>query len=139
MASHQDATRALASTVTNVALAYAGCKVCFDAWDATLDLAGEKLLRYSRWPLALRLLLHALYPAYFVYSSAKRLSGPEGPRDPAEVRRWALLLGLACAAVGVRGLRDGRAALRQRPASASMDEPMCSALAGLGLGVGPGR
>ena len=105
-----DTTRAIVSAASNVALAYAWCKVCFDAWDATLDLAGEKLLRYSLWPLALRRLLHALYPAYFVYSSAKRLSGPEGPRDAAAVSRWMLLLSLACAAVGLRGLREGRAA-----------------------------
>ena len=103
-------THALVSAAQNVALAYAWCKVCFDAWDATLDAAGEQLLRYSRWPQALRLLLHALYPAYFVYASAKRLSGPEGPRDPAELPRWMMLLSVACTAVGVLGLRHGRTA-----------------------------
>ena len=108
----------LAATCSNSALAYAWCKVCFIAWDETLDLAGEKLLRYSRWPEALRLLLHALYPGYFVYASMKRLSGPEGPRDPAEVRKWALLLSLACTAVGLLGLRDGRAARRKGATSA---------------------
>ena len=82
--------------------------MCFDAWDRTLDLAGEQLLRYSKWPHALRLLLHAIYPAYFVYSASKRLNGPEGARAPAELRRWTLLLGLACVAVGIRGVRDGR-------------------------------
>lgn len=107
------AATALVTASSNVALAYAWSKVCFYAWDATLDEFGEKLLRYSKWPEALRLLLHALYPGYFVYAGMKRLSGPEGPRDPAQVQRWTLLLSIACAALGLRGLRDGRAAARK--------------------------
>ena len=112
------APRALATLCSDAALSYAWCKVCFTAWDATLDTAGEQILRYSRWPTWLRSLLHALYPAYFVYSSMKKLSGPEGPKQPAEVQKWALLLSLACAALGLRGLRDGRAAREQPPAAA---------------------
>ena len=101
--------RSLVAQCSDAALAYAWCKVCFSAWDETLNAAGERILRYSRWPSFLRLLLHSLYPAYFVYSGMKRLSGPEGPRQPAEVKRWALLLSVACTAVGVLGLHHGRA------------------------------
>ena len=90
--------KVLASQGSDVALAYAWCKVCFTAWDATLDIAGERLLRYSRWPEALRLLLHALYPSYFVYSSMKRISGPEGPSRADATSRWQLLLSAACIA-----------------------------------------
>ena len=106
----------LVAACSDSALAYAWCKVCFYAWDETLLTAGEKVLRYSRWPAALRLLLHALYPTYFVYASAKRLSGPEGPRRPVESRRWLLLLGVASVAVGLLGVRDGRAAQRRAAA-----------------------
>ena len=101
---------ALVNASSNAALAYAWMKVCFIAWDAALDELGEKLLRYSKWPEALRLLLAALYPGYFIYSGVKRLSGPEGPRDPADARRWTMLLTIAAVALGLRGLRDGRAA-----------------------------
>ena len=101
------AVGALVALCSNSALAYAWCKVCFIAWDATLDAAGEKVLQYSRWPAVLRLLLHALYPSYFVYSSTKRLSGPDGPRDASAVRRWTLILSAASVAVGLLGLRDG--------------------------------
>ena len=106
------AATALVAASSNAALAYAWCKVCFYAWDATLDELGEKLLRYSKWPPSLRLLLHAIYPGYFIYSGMKRLSGPEGPRDRADVRRWTMLMSIACVALGLRGLRDGRAARR---------------------------
>jgi len=109
----------LVAACSDSALAYAWCKVCFYAWDETLLTAGEKVLRYSSWPAALRLLLHALYPTYFVYASAKRLSGPEGPRRPAESRRWLLLLSVASVAVGLLGVRDGRAAQRRAAAPAA--------------------
>ena len=46
--------RALVSTCSQAALAYAWCKVCFTAWDATLEAAGENVLKYSKWPSALR-------------------------------------------------------------------------------------
>ena len=105
--------RLLAGKGTDVALAYAWCKVCFTSWDATLDLAGEKVLGYSRWPEALRLLLHALYPGYFVYSSMKRLSGPEGPSRPSEAIRWQFLLTVACIALGALGTRAGQQARRR--------------------------
>ena len=98
--------RTFVSTASDAALAYAWCKVCFIAWDATLDAAGERILHYSRWPDFLRLLLHALYPSYFVYSSMKRLSGPEGAQ-PGKVRHWALLVSVACTLVGIKGLKDG--------------------------------
>ena len=94
---------------SNAALAYAWCKVCFVAWDETLDMAGEKILGYSRWPEPLRLLLHALYPAYFVYSSTRRISGPDGPRKKRDIKQWITLLTAACVAVAVLGLKQGRA------------------------------
>ena len=104
------------STGSDVALAYAWGKVCFTTWDFALDVAGERLLRYSRWPEALRLLLHALYPSYFVYGSMKRLSGPEGPSRSADSGRWRALLSVACVAVGILGMRAGQKE-RQRVAT----------------------
>ena len=104
------AFRLALGTASDAALAYAWCKVCFTAWDATLDAAGEKILKYSRWPEALRCALQALYPAYFVYSGMKKLSGPEGPQRPADVRRWTLLLSLVSALVALLGLRAGQSA-----------------------------
>ena len=91
------------SHVKDAALAYAWCKVCFHAWDETLEIAGERLLGYSKWPALLRALLHALYPAYFVYTGAAKLCGPE---TPAPLRsRFFALLSLACAAAALRGQR----------------------------------
>ena len=113
MADASAAGRAIVATCSDAALAYAWCKVCFTAWDACLDSAGEKILRYSQWPSFLRSLLAAVYPAYFVYSSTKRLSGPDGPSRPTELRRWVLLLSLCCSAAGILGLKHGRA-LRDR-------------------------
>ena len=100
----------LSASAADSALAYSWCKVCFTAWDATLDAAGERILGYSRWPESLRLLLHALYPAYFVYSSMKRISGPEGAQKKRDVKQWATLLSAACVAVGVLGLQHGKSA-----------------------------
>ena len=100
--------KSIASTGSDAALAYAWGKVCFTTWDYTLDAAGERLLGYSRWPEVCRLLLHVLYPAYFVYGSMKRLSGPEGPSRPADVNRWRLLLSAACVAIGILGMRAGQ-------------------------------
>ena len=111
-----ESSKLVLSACTDASLAYAWCKVCFVAWDATLDIAGEKLLRYSRWPAALRYLLHALYPAYFVYSSMKRLSGPEGPKSALDVKRWQIVLSAACAAVSLLGMRDGLRARREAAA-----------------------
>ena len=93
---------------SDAALAYSWGKVCFTTWDYTLEAAGERLLGYSRWPEALRLLLHSLYPTYFVYGSMKRLSGPEGPSHPADSNRWRSLLVVACVALGVLGMRAGQ-------------------------------
>ena len=105
---------------SDAALAYSWGKVCFTTWDYTLEAAGERLLGYSRWPEALRLLLHSLYPTYFVYGSMKRLSGPEGPSRPTDANRWRGLLAVACVAVGILGMRAGqqqRRAERRRPAA----------------------
>ena len=110
----QWAVRELAARVSDAALAYAWCKVCFTAWDATLEAAGEKILAYSRWPASLTRLLHALYPAYFVYSSMKRLSGPEGPAARADVGRWASVLTVACVAAGAQAMRAGEAQRRAK-------------------------
>ena len=52
--------RSALASGADAALAYAWCKVCFIAWDATLDAAGERILGYSRWPEAMRLWLHSL-------------------------------------------------------------------------------
>jgi hypothetical protein len=101
--------------IADLALGYAWGKVCFTSWDATLDHLGERLCRYSRWPEALRLLLHTLYPCYFVYNSMKRLSGPEGPVKPAHSARWRALLAVACVGVSVLAMRAGaRERSRQR-------------------------
>ena len=91
------------------ALAYAWCKVCFQAWDETLELAGERLLAYSRWPALLRALLHALYPAYFVYSGAAKLSGTDGPPTANARSGFLTLLSVACALAALKGQRAGLA------------------------------
>ena len=104
-----------ATQLSDAALAYAWCKVCFTAWDTTLDLAGERLLQYSKWPALLRALLHALYPAYFVYAGAAKLTGPDGPPRARDARRFALLLGAACAAAALYGSKSGASA--RRPAT----------------------
>jgi hypothetical protein len=97
----------IAQKLSAVALAYAWCKVCFTAWDATLDYAGEQLLGYSRWPPGLRAALQALYPAYFVFTGAQRLRGPDGPARGRDARRFAMLLCVACATAAVLGNRSG--------------------------------
>ena len=85
-------------------LALAWGKVCFSAWDSCLGgVAG--LVAWEQWPPALRALLHALYPAWFVYSNVRKLNGPGGPARP---RDFSLLLSVACACAAARGLRDGR-------------------------------
>ncbi|KAL1503178.1 hypothetical protein AB1Y20_011236 [Prymnesium parvum] len=91
-----------------LALAYAWGKVCFTSWDTTLEqLAG--LCAWGSWPPALRQLLHAVYPAYFVYASARRLAGPEGP-SAREVARYLVILLAAAALLALKGARDGIAA-----------------------------
>jgi hypothetical protein len=96
--------------VQAAALAYAWCKVCFTAWDETLEAAGERVLGYSKWPILLRALLHAIYPAYFVYSGAAKLSGPDSPMTTALRSRFLALLSVACALAAMQGARAGRAA-----------------------------
>lgn len=98
------------STVQDVALAHAWYSVCASSWDSMLDAAGERILRYSRWPAALRRLLHALYPALFVYKAITKLSGPDGPSAIHERRRWLALVYVACGVVGVLGVRSGTSA-----------------------------
>mmetsp|Transcript_39194 Transcript_39194/g.82205 ORF Transcript_39194/g.82205 Transcript_39194/m.82205 type:complete len:108 (+) Transcript_39194:63-386(+) len=65
-----------------------------------------------RTPEWLQSALHALYPAYFVYGSVRRLTGPEGPRAHASSKRAVLLLAAACVLLGVRGARAGERARR---------------------------
>jgi len=96
--------------VQAAALAYAWCKVCFTAWDETLEAAGERVLGYSKWPILLRALLHAIYPAYFVYSGAAKLSGPDSPMTTALRSRFLALLSVACALAAMQGARAGRSA-----------------------------
>ena len=106
--------RELLRKVQAAALAYAWCKVCFYAWDETLEAVGERVLGYSRWPAVLRALLHALYPAYFVYSGAAKLKGPDGPGSPSTRSGFLALLSVACAAAAIHGQRSGEAA-RSKP------------------------
>ena len=101
-----------AGKVSDGALAYAWFSVCSTAWDACLDAFGERLLKYSRWPNLLRALLHALYPAYFVYSGAAKLAGPDGPPKRRDARRCTLLLGIACLAAALIGSANGGKAKR---------------------------
>ena len=96
------------------ALAYAWCKVCFSAWDETLEAAGERVLGYSRWPAILRALLHAVYPAYFVYSGAAKLSGVDGLPTDALRSRFLALLSMACAVAAFQGARAGNSARLQQ-------------------------
>ena len=105
-------TSTVPTLLSDAALAYAWCKVCFTAWDETLDAAGERILRYSRWPSILRALLHAIYPAYFVYASMKKLNGPE--ESLKQPQKWALLLAIACAAAGLVGAASSLATAVQR-------------------------
>ena len=101
--------QALTSKAAAAAIAYAYCKVCFQAWDVMLDAAGENILGYTRWPANLKRLLHAVYPAYFVYSSIKRLSGPEGPVQATDVNKWKALCTAACIVAGVQASSAGSA------------------------------
>ena len=68
---------ALGSKLSCAALTYAWGKVCFSAWDSTLELGGERVLHYSQWPEALRGAFAALYPAYFVFAGAQKLPPQE--------------------------------------------------------------
>ena len=69
-------TSTVPTLLSDAALAYAWCKVCFTAWDETLDAAGERILSYSRYRAHFGArFLHAIYPAYFVYASMKKLNG----------------------------------------------------------------
>jgi len=92
--------------IYDVALAFAWGKVCFSTWDTTLEIAGERILRYSRWPSELQHLLTALYPAYFVFSGARMLTGPEAAKRGGQ--HYTLLLAAACLAALVLGRRSGR-------------------------------
>ena len=104
------APHALVQAASDAALSYAWCKVCFVAWDETLEAAGERILRYSHWPESLKALLAALYPAYFVFSGVKRLHGPHGPAQSHAARRFTLVLAVACAVAAHLGRRSGRTA-----------------------------
>ena len=86
-------------------LAYVWGRVCFNAWDDTLARLAA-LTRFESWPPWLCSLLHVLWPAYFVYTSTKRLTGRDAPPQPTR-RRAILMLALACIVLGVRGARAG--------------------------------
>lgn len=88
---------------------YAWCRVCFNSWDETLAHLA-RLLRYDFWPPELRGLLHAIYPAYFIYSSTFKLMGPEGAPRSADRRRLLLLMASVCALLGSSGVRRGERA-----------------------------
>jgi len=95
--------------------AYGWCRVCFSSWDETLARVA-RLLRYDFWPAELSGLLHAIYPAYFVYSAAAKLTGPGGPSRVADRRRLLLVMWIACTVLGSAGARKGnrlRRAARQ--------------------------
>lgn len=55
-------------------LFYAWGKVCFDTWDWCLEELCV-VLSYEAWPREAKALIFALYPAYFAYSSAARITG----------------------------------------------------------------
>jgi len=103
---------ALAAYPLDIALAYAWGKVCFSTWDSCLESVA-RLCAWDAWPPALRQLFHALYPAYFVYASAKRLAGPEGPANRSDVPKFVSVLMAAAIAVAIKGARDGAAARRR--------------------------
>lgn len=111
MSAH-DAVKQGAVIIQRTALAYAWGTVCFSSWDDCL--AQVALLSFwDLWPTWLRCVLHALYPAYFVYASSNRLAGPEGPTNPANSRRYLLLCAVACAIAAVRGTSAGKASRQQ--------------------------
>ncbi|KAL3895164.1 MAG: hypothetical protein SGPRY_013590 [Prymnesium sp.] len=92
----------------HIALLYAWGKVCFSAWDTVLEHLAS-LTAWDAWPPAARMLLHALYPAYFIYASARRITGPEESQAGDRSKYVATLL-IAAMAVALKGRRDGLAA-----------------------------
>ena len=106
----REAARDSATVIQRAALSFAWGTVCFSSWDDCLAQVALLSL-WDRWPPWLRSVLHALYPAYFVYATSKRLASPEGP--PTRSRQYLLLCALACALAAVRGTRAGQASRRQ--------------------------
>ena len=104
---------ALAAYPLECVLAYAWGKVCFSTWDSCLASVA-KVCAWDNWPPALQQLLHALYPAYFVYASSRRLAGPEGPAQRSDVPKFMSILLAAAVAVAIKGARDGSAARRKQ-------------------------
>ena len=92
-----------AQLLADAVLAYAWGKVCFSTWDDCLA-HGAAAIRWNAWPRWLRDVLHALYPAYFIFSSAKRLTGPEASRASSGTLA---LLAAAAALCTLRGAREG--------------------------------
>ena len=102
-----DHCKLVTGVASQVFLAYAWVRVCDSSWNSTLEIA-RQLTGFERWPAWLRQALFAMYPAYFVYSSSKRLAGPDSATI-ADSHRYFLLLSAAAVLLGIRGARAGYA------------------------------
>ena len=85
---------------------YAWGRVCFSAWDEVLERGG-RLLGYDRWAPEARGVLHALYPAFFVFSAASKLTGPNAPTNPRRRQALQALMAAVCLLLSVVGARRG--------------------------------
>ena len=85
---------------------YAWGRVCFSAWDEVLERGG-RLLGYDRWAPEARGVIHALYPAFFVFSAASKLTGPNAPSNPRRRQALQALMAAVCLLLSVVGARRG--------------------------------
>ena len=96
-----------AALVKRVAMSYAWGVVCFDTWDYCLEHVAA-LIFWDKWPQNAKMALFAVYPAYFAFSSGKRISGPDGTKGAGKAERYVMAMVLAMLLAAYKGYSAGR-------------------------------